>query len=210
MPSSFLGAHLAQLGGQTILLNNGLFEFNATNQSQTLTGIILGTGNLQVNAGTLTLSGQNTYTGNTVLTTNGANQGTIIVNGTENAGTSGPLGLTNTIVLAGGALQFSVNNTFDYSSRFSTAAGQQYITLTPAGKRVFFATGLTSSGGSLTFNGPGSLTLAGTNTYSGPTTVNSGTLAFQGPNNGTGSITVVDSASLVVTAHQRTATRRRR
>lgn len=192
------GAH-PQISGQTIL-NDGLFEFNATNQSQTLTGIILGTGNLQVNAGTLTLSSDASYyTGNTVLTNSGTNIGTIIVNGAEFPGASGPLGQTNTIVFGGGALQFSVNNTFDYSSRFSTAASQQYR-INAGGQSVLFTTGLTSVGGSLTFSGPGTLTLAGTNSYTGTTTVNSGTLVFQGPNTGVAAITVADSAALVVTA----------
>lgn len=183
-----------RLGNQQISLI-GNFELNFTNSaaSQTLSGVISGSGTNTVVSGTLVLSGQSTYTGDTVL-----QGGQVTVSGVENAGISGPLGL-GAITFNGGALAFSVNNVFDYSSRFNTAAGQQYR-IDTAGQNVSFATGLTSSGGTMTKLGSGTLTLSGANTYSGLTTVSVGTLVFQGAKTGAGNITVADSAALGVTA----------
>jgi len=177
------------------IINNGtLLQFDAAAQLQILGGVISGAGPLEVNNGTLTLSGANTYTGNTILS-----GGELIAGGAENAGVSGPLGLGGTISFAGGTLGFSVTNTFDYSARFSTAASQAY-SFDTAGQSATFATGLGSSGGTLTKAGAGTLTLSGTSSYSGATTVSAGKLVFQGPKTGSAGITVADGAALGVTA----------
>jgi len=185
-----------RLGNQAITMN-GNFTFNMTNAAaeQTLSGVFSGGGTNRVVAGSLTLSGASTYTGDTIL-----QGGTLVVAGAETPGVSGPLGL-GMISFNGGALGFSVNNVFDYSSRFNTAAGQAYRFDT-AGQSVTFTntTGLTSSGGTLAKLGAGSLTLAGPSTYSGLTTVSVGKLVFQGAKSGAGNITVADSATLGVYA----------
>lgn len=173
------------------IANDGTFIFNAPSQAQLLSGVISGVGEIRVNAGTLTLAGASTYSGNTVL-----NGGTLIVGGVENEGVSGPLGL-GTISFAGGTLQFSVDNTFDYSPRFSTEAGQA-VRIDTAGQDVTFAGALTSSGGTLTKLGSGTLTLSGANTYNGLTTVSAGKLVIQGPA-GNGNITVANSTALGAT-----------
>ncbi len=126
-------------------------------------------------AGKLTLSGLNTYTGVTYL-----NEGTVNLGVAETVNTTGPLGkqLANaagTIVLNGGTLQYSGANQNDYSGRFSTADYQQYNVDTNA-QNVTWGTALTSSGGSLTKAGTGTLTLSDANTYTGATTVSAGTL----------------------------------
>lgn len=183
-----------KINTQAITLSQGAtFVFDAPGQSQTLAGVISGPGLVQVNNGTLTLAGQSTFSSNLVL-----NGGTVVADSTENAMSAGPLGEGNNIVFNGGTLEFTSIDYADYSAVFSTAAGQLY-NINANGQTLVFATGLTSSNGSLTLAGPGSLTLAGTNTYSGTTTVNSGTLVFQGPMSGTGNITVADSATLGVT-----------
>ncbi|MGA2176888.1 MAG: autotransporter-associated beta strand repeat-containing protein [Verrucomicrobiota bacterium] len=176
------------------ITNNGVLDFDAPSQAQTLAGIISGSGELMVSAGTLTLQGENIYSGNTVLA------GGILILKTNEMGTpSGPLGVSNLVTFGGGTLQFSVNNTYDYSSRFDPSANQAY-NFNTAGQLVTFTNGLTSSGGTLTKGGAGTLTLAGSNTYSGLTTVNAGTLAFAGPKTGSGNITVADGAILAITA----------
>jgi fibronectin-binding autotransporter adhesin len=177
-----------KLNSQAFTLN-GNFEFNAASQAQILTGVFSGSGTNIVNAGTLTLSGQSSYTGDTVLS-----GGELIVNGAENPGVSGPLGL-GTIDFNGGTLGYSLNDTFDYSSRFSTAANEGY-SIDTAGQSITFATSLSSIGGSLTKLGSGSLTLAGANNYSGLTTVSLGKLVLQGTKSGSANITVADGASL--------------
>jgi fibronectin-binding autotransporter adhesin len=71
--------------------------------------------------------------------------------------------------------------------------------LDTGGASPTLATGLSSSGGSLNKLGGGTLTLAGPNTYTGPTTVAaSGGLVFQGTKSGNANITVADTATLGV------------
>jgi autotransporter-associated beta strand protein len=165
--------------------NNGIGSFGGT---PTISGIIMDSGSgkgvvivARANSSrdTIVFSGANTYSGTTTLI-----NGTLQVASAEIPGTSGPLG-SSTISFAGGdgtsnfgTLQYSSANQFDYSSRFSTAAGQKY-NIDVNGQTVTFATPLTSSGGVLTLTDTasgGTLTLTATNTYSGGTTIAAGTL----------------------------------
>lgn len=212
-PTGFLGVNgigtpITINGGKLVLQNahpriqnqqigiGTIFEFNAPGAAEMLSGNITGPGELHVSNGTLTLSGQNDYSGGTFL-----NGGELIVNSAENEGISGPLGVSGLISFNGGTLRYGVNNTYDYSGRFSTAAGQAYR-INTAGQNVVFtnSAGLSSSGGTLTKLGAGTLTLAGPSSYSGLTTVSAGKLVFQGPKTGSGNITVADAATLGVFA----------
>ena len=122
--------------------------------------------------------------------------GELVVNSVENLGASGPLGIGGTITFGGGTLGFSPANTYDYSPRFDPPANQAY-SFDTAGQNVMFTNALTSSGGTLTKLGSGTLTLAGINTYNGLTAVGAGKLVIQGTN-GSGNITVSNSAILGV------------
>jgi len=161
------------------ITDNGTFIYGSSS-AQTLSGTISGSGTLtQAGSGTLTLSGANTYSGNT---TNSA--GILQVDHADTAGTSGPLGkatAAGSIVMSGGTLQYvAVNAAHDYSSRFSTAAGQAY-NIDVNGQPVTFGTALSSSTGTLTLLSTaagGVLTLNAAETYTGATTITSGTLAI--------------------------------
>jgi len=114
----------------------------------------------KIGTGTWTLSGANTYTGDTILN-----------DGTLSLGSAGALGTTGTISFVGGTLQFSGSNTTDYSPRFSAAANQTYK-LDTNGQNVILATPLTSTGGSLTKIGAGTLTVTAANTHNSGTNIN--------------------------------------
>jgi autotransporter-associated beta strand protein len=134
-------------------------------------GTIAGTGNLtKAGLGKLTLSGSNTYSG-----------GTSLELGTLSLGSSGAVGSSGTISFSGGALQSTSANTSDYSGRFSTAANQQYR-IDTNGEDITLASALSSRGGSLTKLGSGSLNLAASNTFTGNTTIVSGTVRLTNAN----------------------------
>jgi autotransporter-associated beta strand protein/T5SS/PEP-CTERM-associated repeat protein len=152
----------------------------------------------KLGAGTLTLTGNNTYTGGTTLDAGVLNLGVAQGSTGGPLGGSGTVASVGTISFNGGTLQYSTANTTDYSSRFSTAAGQAY-NIDTNGQSVTFATGLTSSGGGLTKLGAGTLTLSGNNTDTGPTAVNAGTLALNGSLTGNGLLTVASGATLAGT-----------
>jgi fibronectin-binding autotransporter adhesin len=148
---------------------------------------------------TIIVSGNNTYTGPTIFNS----LGTLQVDSAENPGVSGPLGKSpasnpGNIVFSAATLQYSTANNYDYSGRFSTNAGQQY-NIDVNGQSVTFATPLTSSGSELTLKdtaGGGTLTLKATNTYTGITTINAGTLNVSGAITGSTVINVNGSGNL--------------
>jgi len=183
-------------GGPGIVNNGTLLEFDYAPgpgiiNAGTIPGAISGTGPIQMNNGTNTLAGASTFTGNINLT-----GGELIAGSPESVGVSGPLGQDGIISFNGGTLGWNLANAFDYSPRFDTNAGQVYNLDTGASSPVLTA-GLTSSGATLNKTGGGTLTLAGTNTYSGLTTVSAGTLLLAGQS-GNGNITVDDGATLGV------------
>ncbi|HXR06880.1 MAG TPA: autotransporter-associated beta strand repeat-containing protein, partial [Candidatus Acidoferrum sp.] len=119
--------------------------------------------------GTLQLNDTNSFTGGVQI-----NGGELQVGIAEQPGLGSPLGL-GTISFGGGSLQYSAANQYDYSGRFSTASGQLF-SIDTAGQSVTLATNLSSSGGTLTKLGLGTLTLTAANGYTGLTTVSNGTL----------------------------------
>jgi autotransporter-associated beta strand protein len=168
----------------------------------------------KVGAGTLTLTGTNYYTGNTTFSGGvlcaGSGEATVpntLFNWAGGAWYGGPFGEPTNLVQSqfifnGGTLQYSAANQFDYSPRFSTAAGQDAISIDVNGQNVTFGTALAGSGGSLTnldSAGGGRLILTQPSTYTGGTTVNGGTLLVNnasGSGTGSGSVTVNSGATL--------------
>jgi autotransporter-associated beta strand protein len=148
--------------------NSGTLTFNRSNDL-TYGGVISGTGAVSKSGGgTLTLTGASTYTG-----------GTTISAGTLSLGSANAIGTSGTVTFGGGTLQYSASNTSDNSARFSNAASQQYSIDTNS-ENVTLASNLTSTGGSFTKIGAGTLTLTGNNSYDGGTTVSEGKLVVNG------------------------------
>jgi fibronectin-binding autotransporter adhesin len=170
----------AGVNPSAVTVNNSAVNYSFQNASGSV-GISGSTGLTKNGNGTLTLLGQNTYTGPTAI-----NGGIVNLGVAEGTGV-GPLGTGGVISFGGGTLQFSAANQSDYSSRFSAAAGELVI-IDTNGQNVTFATAMVSPGGTLTKNGSGNLTLNGVNTFTGNTTVNAGTLTLTAANAALGAI----------------------
>ena len=121
-------------------------------------------------AGTLSLTGNNSYGGLTTLT-----------NGTLNLGSAAAISSgTGKLLFNGGTLQYSSSNTTDYSGRFDATTSNQKFNIDTNGQDVTLSTALNSAGGTLTKSGAGVLTLTAASTYTGLTTISAGTLALSG------------------------------
>jgi autotransporter-associated beta strand protein len=97
------GASQLQAGAYAgLITNNGVLNYNSS-AAQTFSGIIKGTGALNINAGTVTLSGANTYSGATTVAS-GANL--TVVSGGSNSSSSitmaGGTTFTENVITAGG------------------------------------------------------------------------------------------------------------
>jgi len=179
---TFGGGTLRTTASFTLAANRGIALTGAgtisTDPGTTLTygGIIAGASTLtKAGTGTLILSGANTYTGATMVSAGSVRLGA------TNAVPSG-----SAVTVAGGA-------TFDlsgFSDVVGSLAGAGTVTSGAAGGVTLTAGGDNSSttfssviqNGSgtvaLTKTGTGTLTLSGTNTYTGVTTINAGTIAI--------------------------------
>jgi autotransporter-associated beta strand protein len=162
------------LGGNVILDAGNKLTTGGNNTSTIYSGAISGTGSwlTKVGSGTLTLEGFNTYTGPTTVTA-----GILRLRGGAALSDASNLNLTDT---AGVALELDGSpETIGWLSGGGANGGNVVLgasTLTvntPSGSGTTFS-GAISGGGGLTLSGPGSLDLAGTNTYTGTTTINGG------------------------------------
>jgi autotransporter-associated beta strand protein len=159
-----------------------------SNVAESFTGILSGLGNLKKSGtNTLTLTGANTYAGQTIVSS-----GTLALSG---AGTLG-VGAVN---LTGGALDLSaVTVAFTNSVNINggvLTGGSMDVAQVASAESGTVSTALTGTGG-LTKTSAGLLVLGAgvTHTYSGPTLVNEGKLKVDGTI--ASSITVANGASL--------------
>ena len=169
------GAGNITAGGQTLTVNQpdpGLFS-----------GVMSGAGGglTMYGPNTLTLSGNNTYTGPTVV-----NVDAIFGTGTLALSGSGSIADSASLTVNAGA-------TFDISQTTSGATvqalsgegninvGGQTLTVNLPNDPETFAGAIGGVGGGLTMNGPNHLTLSGpNNAYSGTTIINAGSLILSG------------------------------
>jgi autotransporter-associated beta strand protein len=164
-------------GGMELRIDNGLAATIATQISGT--GAVTKTG-----AGTIVLSGTNSYTGGTQL-----NAGTLSISDNQNLGQS-----SGSVTFNGGTLATTSSltsfrfMTFNSAGRFDVATGTE----------LQLAGTLMGTGG-LVKTGDGALYLTGTTSYSGGTTISAGTLvAGDGHTSGSlGAGDVVNNGTLV-------------
>ena len=170
-----------------LILTSGVTLNTVAGAVITLGGSISGGALTAAGQGVVMLTGTNSFTGAANMT-----------GGTLDVGSAGALGGGGTLSFTGGTLQYSAANATDYSGRFSTAANQAY-SIDTNGQNVTLGTALTSSYGTLTKLGAGTLTLSAVSTYTGTTTVSAGTLAVgSGGGFGGGNITVGPAATLAL------------
>ena len=148
------------------LTADGIIDVN-TGTTFTESGVISGGFDLtKTNAGTLILSGTNTYSGGTTTITDG----TLSISADANLGDA-----ANTITLNGGTLNTSA--TFS-SARNITLSADGTIDVNTG--TTFTESGVISGGFDLTKTNAGTLILSGTNIYTGATAISAGTLALSG------------------------------
>jgi len=202
---AFNGGTLRFDGGFTtsraVALNAGGGTLDTNGRDVTLTGVLSGAGGLtKSGVGNLTLSGANTYSGGTTVNAGTLQGGTTSLQGgiTNNAavvfdqntsGTyAGVMSGTGSLTKAGtGIVALSGTNTYIGGTTVSAGTLQGTTTslqgsITNNATVVFdqFANGtyadIMSGTGRLTKSGAGTVTLTGSNTYSGGTTVSAGNL----------------------------------
>jgi len=168
-------------GGHNVTINNPLYD--APGQSGSLT---------KVGGGTLTLTGNNTYSGVTNI-----NEGALRIQNSRALGVGGFNGSTMTFVRDGATLEIDGSLTIDEhmhlagsgvggngalrvlggNSTFTTAiAFDDVVKIDVAAGASLTQTNVFYDVGGLIKSGSGTLTLAGANSYSGATTVNGGVL----------------------------------
>ena len=173
--------------------DNGLVRFQQ-DSAGTYTGTISGSGAVEkTGAGTLTVApsaaGGNTYSGGTTIT-----QGTLSIAADNALGAS-----SGNLTLNGGTLQ--LGSSFNLASSRAVAITANNGTIDTQSFNSTIAQNI-SGAGSLTKLGSGTLTLNGTNGYTGGTNVNAGTLVVGDGSNslaalaGGGLVTVASGATL--------------
>jgi autotransporter-associated beta strand protein len=172
-----LGGNGITLGGdvtnsstnlQTISLNMVLSAdrtfTTTTGGDLTLSGVLSDAagvhGIIKAGAGTLTVSGTNTFTGSSTI-----NGGTVLVNSAANLG-------TGSLTINAGTLEIATG----YSSIRNFTMGDVASTFQIDPSQTFTATGIISGTGSLNKTGTGTMLLSGVNSYTGATNVSAGTL----------------------------------
>ncbi|MCQ4244745.1 Ig-like domain-containing protein [Pseudomonas stutzeri] len=196
------GATLALSSNETIGNLSGAGSINLGNSTLTtlqtadtiFSGNISGTGGLALSQGSaatysLTLSGSNTYTGATTL----SDYGWLRLDGDASMSSSSAVRVNGNSVLTLLSDQ-TIGSLASSNSNASIQLGSHTLTAGENNTSTFTA-GAISGSGSLIKQGSGVLTLAGTNSYTGTTTVSAGTLSISNDFNlGAGSLTLAGGA----------------
>ena len=182
------------------LTNGTTSTISVTTSTETLTlsgSAAAGNGSItKAGAGTLALTGASSHSGNTTVSAGTLALGNVnaLQNSTLNTGSSGSQVVTLTV--AG-------TNTYNLGGLAGSddlSLGANSISVGSNNADTTFSAVISSTGGGFTKTGSGTLILSGANTYTGITTINSGTLQL-GAGSTTGQISasgdIVNNANLV-------------
>jgi fibronectin-binding autotransporter adhesin len=167
--TSLSGSGTTTLGSKTLTL---------TNAANTYSGVMSGTGGLNIAGGTQTLSGTNTFTGSTnvnggILNLSGSLASTeVTVAGGTLTNTNGGLATTTNLTVNSGTANINSNQVIAKLNGSGGAVGVasgNTLTINNGGTYA----GVINGAGGITITG-GTQTLSGTNTLSGVVTVNTG------------------------------------
>ena len=164
-----------------------------TGVTATIASSLTGTGGLyKSGAGTLMLSGTNSFTGSSTISA-----GTLVLSGGSALGDT-----TALLVDTGGTLQLGASETIGALSGAGTI-GLNAHTLTTGGYSSTTISGSITGTGGLVKTGSGTLTLSGTNSYSGGTSITGGTLTAASTSAlaSTGAVSIASGAALKLDAN---------
>jgi len=162
------GAAFSLNANRSVLLGSGGGTIDTNNTSDAIGSAISGPGGLtKAGNGTLTLSGTNSYAGGTTVS-----GGTLSVS-TDNGLGAAPNTAAVNLTLSGGTLQYGA--AFSLNANRSVLLGSGGGTINTNNSSVAIGSAISGTGG-LTKAGAGTLTLAGSNSYAGGTTVSGGVL----------------------------------
>ncbi|NBS54826.1 hypothetical protein EBT23_04600, partial [bacterium] len=208
--SGLIGIDTSAGTGNNWALGNNIVAGSTTNDfmafspgsgnSLTLNGVVSGAGWLKVSSGgdLYVNNVNNSYTGGTevgtgrIIITDSRALGAGIINFGTSANSylvaSSTVNVTNGITIGSGS-------TSGYTANLDTGTNNMTLSSIVADKAG------NANGGKINKLGTGTLTLSGSNTYSGGTTLNQGTLAISASNNlGSGGVTINSNAILRATA----------
>jgi autotransporter-associated beta strand protein len=220
------GISTLTLNGGTLDLTNGSITVNVFNlQSGTLSNLSdfnSGSALVKSTAGTLTLSGTNTFTGGVTLNGGAIGLGVNSV-GAPGSLTSGPLGtgtltvgspgpvslfasggarvVGNAITFTGTTLAITGANNLELSGAVSLGAAARTFQIDNSGLTTLSGVVSGGVGGGITKTGAGTLALTASNTYSSTTTISAGTLQLgNGGTTGTLATTsgIADNANFTI------------
>jgi autotransporter-associated beta strand protein len=166
-----IGSLASTSSTSAVLLGSGTLTTGGNNASTTYSGTISGSGGLtKTGAGTMTLSGSNSYSG----MTNIGGGGTLSGHTLANHGSNSAFGQGNIFIDQGSTLQYTGGSS--NTDRVITLwGGPTNIDITNSATNLQLFGTISGSGG-LTKNGSGILQLEASNVYGGNTVINNGDL----------------------------------
>lgn len=172
---TFVGSRSLNLGtGQVILGGNRQVTVNGS--TLTVGGVVSGNYSLtKAGAGTLALSGSNTYSGKTIV-----NAGALSIASEAGLGADPGSFIADQLTLSGGTLQTTANCTIGSGNRGITL-GSGGGTFSPNSGTTLTAVNPIAGSGSLIKSGGGTLTLSTANTYASGTTLSEGQINLNNP-----------------------------